>query len=115
MHHCTPILTLPLADFLERPRRSRDTRESKKRGRPQEADMRNQEMELMAHLMRRAGFGATRDELEAYIATGYETVVEELLHPADPQNMPEDIIRRSPTAQAAMRLLAGAGGDWLCP
>ena len=25
----------------------------------------NQDIELMAHLMRRAGFGATRDELEA--------------------------------------------------
>src|SRR5215475_6747319 len=57
MNHCTPILTLPLADCIERPRQSRDQRESKKRGSPKEADMRNQEMELMAHLMRRAGFG----------------------------------------------------------
>ncbi len=75
--------------------------------------MRNQEMELMAHLMRRAGFGATRDELEAYVATGYDTLVEELLHPADPQNMPDDIIRRSHTEQAEMRLLEGAGANWL--
>ncbi len=74
MNHFTPILTLPLADFLERPRQSRDKRERKKRGSPQEADMSNQEMELMAHLMRRAGFGATRDELEDYVAKGYETV-----------------------------------------
>src|SRR5437868_7510139 len=36
---------------------------------------------LMAHLMRRAGFGATRDELEARVAKGYEETVEELLHP----------------------------------
>src|ERR1700732_2544388 len=36
---------------------------------------------LMAHLMRRAGFGATRDELEARVARGYEETVEELLHP----------------------------------
>src|SRR5258707_11459352 len=35
----------------------------------------------MAHLMRRAGFGATRDELEARAAKGYEAMVEELLHP----------------------------------
>ena len=34
---------------------------------------------LMAHLMRRAGFGATRDELEARAAKGYEATVEELL------------------------------------
>ena len=36
---------------------------------------------LMAHLMRRAGFGATRDELEARVAKGYDATVEELLHP----------------------------------
>ena len=30
---------------------------------------------LMAHLMRRAGFGATRDELEARVAKGYEATV----------------------------------------
>ena len=36
---------------------------------------------LMAHLMRRAGFGATRDELEARVAKGYEATVEELLNP----------------------------------
>jgi hypothetical protein len=35
----------------------------------------------MAHLMRRAGFGASRDELESRVAKGYEATVEELLHP----------------------------------
>jgi Protein of unknown function (DUF1800) len=39
------------------------------------------DMALMAHLMRRAGFGATRDELEARVAKGYEATVDELLHP----------------------------------
>ena len=32
---------------------------------------------LMAHLMRRAGFGAGRDELEARVAKGYDATVEE--------------------------------------
>ena len=41
--------------------------------------MANQDMALMAHLIRRAGFGETRDEIEAYVAKGYEAVVEELL------------------------------------
>ena len=41
--------------------------------------MGNQDIALMAHLIRRAGFGATRDEIEAYVAKGYEAVVEELL------------------------------------
>jgi uncharacterized protein (DUF1800 family) len=41
---------------------------------------------LMAHLMRRAGFGATRDELERLCKQGYEETVEELL---DPESRPE--------------------------
>src|SRR5262249_46337206 len=32
-------------------------------------------------LMRRAGFGASREELEARVATGYEATVEELVNP----------------------------------
>ena len=38
---------------------------------------------LMAHLMRRAGFGATREELEERLGKGYEATVEELLHSED--------------------------------
>jgi hypothetical protein len=40
-----------------------------------------EDIALMAHLMRRAGFGAGRDELEARVSKGYEATVEELLHP----------------------------------
>ena len=40
-----------------------------------------EELALMAHLMRRAGFGASRDELEARVERGYEATVEELLNP----------------------------------
>ncbi len=36
---------------------------------------------LMAHLMRRAGFGALREEREERSSKGYEQTVEELLHP----------------------------------
>ena len=42
--------------------------------------MGNQDITLMAHLMRRAGFGATREELEARVANGYEATVEELIN-----------------------------------
>ena len=51
---------------------------------------------LMAHLMRRAGFGASRDELEERVAKGYEATVEELLNP-ERFNIPEvdrDILTR---------------------
>ena len=45
--------------------------------------MGNQEIALMAHLMRRAGFGAARDELEALVEQGYEETVEQLVNPVD--------------------------------
>ena len=38
---------------------------------------------LMAHLMRRAGFGAQYDELERRASKGYEATVEDLLNPTD--------------------------------
>ena len=50
--------------------------------------MPDNDIALMAHLMRRAGFGATRDELERRVAKGYEATVEELLDP-DGFNIPE--------------------------
>ena len=41
------------------------------------------DLALMAHLMRRVGFGATREELERYVAKGYDATVEELIDPPD--------------------------------
>ena len=55
--------------------------------------MADNDLALMAHLFRRAGFGATRDELEGYVAKGYEATVEELLHPENaPQAFENDDI-----------------------
>jgi uncharacterized protein (DUF1800 family) len=48
----------------------------------------------MAHLMRRAGFGASREELEARVAVGYEATVEELLHPETQPPVDDDIVFR---------------------
>ena len=54
---------------------------------------------LMAHLMRRAGFGASRDELEARVAKGYDATVEELLHPeTQPPVDPYTLLRYQPSA-----------------
>jgi len=50
--------------------------------------MSDADIALMAHLMRRTGFGATRDELEKRVAKGYEATVEELVDP-DRFNIPE--------------------------
>ena len=70
---------------------------------------------LMAHLMRRAGFGATREELESKVDRGYENVVEDLLHPSadDRTNLPDDLIRRYHVDQSELRQLDGAGAYWM--
>jgi uncharacterized protein (DUF1800 family) len=52
------------------------------------------DLQLMAHLFRRAGFGATRDELEAALDKGYEATVEELLHPENAPDVAEDLLER---------------------
>ena len=49
---------------------------------------------LMAHLMRRAGFGATYEELERRAEVGYEATVEELLHPEDQPELQMDVMNR---------------------
>ena len=40
-----------------------------------------EDLALMAHLMRRVGFGANREELEQLVAQGYDAVVDELIDP----------------------------------
>ena len=56
----------------------------------------------IAHLMRRAGFGATRDELERLAGQGYEATVERLL---DPESQPEldmdELYRYLPQAESS--------------
>ncbi|PKB81354.1 MAG: hypothetical protein BZY88_06610 [SAR202 cluster bacterium Io17-Chloro-G9] len=56
--------------------------------------MADQNVALMAHLMRRAGFGASREEIEAKAAQGYEATVEQLLNPDDQEGLDEDLILR---------------------
>ena len=76
----------------------------------------NQNIALMAHLMRRAGFGATRDELEALDARSYEATVEELLHPetsrtSTPED--EDLVRRYHVDQNSLLILDSAQAYWI--
>ena len=56
--------------------------------------MSDNDIALMAHLMRRAGFGATYEELEARAAKGYEATVEELLHPEEQPDLEMDVLQR---------------------
>ena len=52
------------------------------------------DLALVAHLMRRAGFGASRAELERLAEKDYAEIVEDLLHPERFPDVPEDILRR---------------------
>ena len=56
--------------------------------------MADEKVALMAHLMRRAGFGASRAEVETLATGSYETVVQDLLNPADQPGLDEDLILR---------------------
>ncbi len=56
--------------------------------------MADQNVAQMAHLLRRAGFGASRDEIEAKAAQGYDTVVEEFLNPTAQPGLDEDLMMR---------------------
>ena len=49
---------------------------------------------LLAHLFRRAGFGATFQELGRYSQMGYEAAVDELLHPEHQPPIEEDVLER---------------------
>ena len=72
-----------------------------------------EDIALMAHLMRRAGFGATRNELESLVDTGYEDFVEQLLHPEEqPELDMYQLYRYLPQAETPWIHLH-AQTDWL--
>ena len=56
--------------------------------------MSEKEIAQISHLMRRAGFGATRSEIEELSAKPYEDVVEYLLHPERTEDLEEDLLKR---------------------
>ena len=56
--------------------------------------MSEQDISQIAHLMRRAGFGAPLEELQARAAKGYDATVEELLDPESQPPMERDVMMR---------------------
>ena len=56
--------------------------------------MSDNDLPLVAHLLRRAGFGASRDELEEYVAKGYEATVKELVYPEPKPTDEPDVLQR---------------------
>ena len=75
--------------------------------------MATDDVRLMAHLLRRAGFGATRRELERYESQGYEAAVDELLAPAEPGRMGDDLVRRYHHEYSGLMGQTGPGATWL--
>ena len=68
---------------------------------------------LMAHLMRRAGFGATLQELEESQAKGYEATVEVLLHPEDVPEWDDDLFRRYQPDLNSVMYFESAQAYWM--
>ncbi len=56
--------------------------------------MSREDLATLSHLMRRAGFGATRSELEELSEMAYEEVVERLIHPERLDDLEEDVLKR---------------------
>ena len=72
-----------------------------------------EELQLLAHLFRRAGFGATYEELEAAQSAGYAATVERLLHPEDAPEWDDALFRRYHTDQNSLMLIESSQAYWL--
>ena len=76
--------------------------------------MGQEDIALMAHLMRRAGFGAIREELEARAAKGYEATVEELLNPENQEALNRaEMMRYHPWTWRPGTLPGMGAAEWL--
>ena len=75
--------------------------------------MANHDIELIAHPMRRAGFGATRGEIEHYAAQGYDAILDMLLDIDQPNGIHEDLLRRYHPDYSGGIGMAGFGAYWL--
>ena len=73
----------------------------------------NQEYELRAHLLRRAGFGSTKKELQNYLQNSYEDTVEYLLKPNFDDWMGDHLVRRFDGEASGMINAPGASRNWL--
>ena len=73
-----------------------------------------EDIALMSHLMRRAGFGTTRDEIEQLAGQGYEATVEQLLNPETQPALDEiELYRYHPTTEFPAQHYAGGQANWL--
>jgi len=71
------------------------------------------DVKLMAHLLRRAGFGATKEQLDQYISSGYEETVDLLVDNEDSSRIDDALVRRYFPDQSVTHDTSGAGSYWL--
>ena len=73
-----------------------------------------EDIALMSHLMRRAGFGATREEVERHCEIGYEQTVEMLLDPESAPPVDEyTLYRYHPITEVPGGAAAPGQANWL--
>lgn len=70
-------------------------------------------IQLVSHLMRRAGFGVGRPQLELLAQEDYNETVHQLLNPTDVHEMTDDLIRRYHHEQSGMMGQNNPGAYWL--
>ena len=68
---------------------------------------------LIAHLMRRAGFGANREQIGIHANAGYQNTVEALLNPGEEDRMDDHLIRRFHPELSGMMGPNAPGQNWL--
>ena len=68
---------------------------------------------LIGHLIRRAGFGSPAAELEVLAARGYDSIVEELLHPERTPRPAEDLLERYHVEHADEESPAWTAARWM--
>ena len=68
---------------------------------------------LVAHLLRRAGFGGTDSELRHFSSIEYEDAVDALIDAVDTTSLPDDLIRRYHVDQSDLRTGASSGSNWM--
>ena len=73
----------------------------------------NSDIKLIAHLLRRAGFGATKDELDKYNSIGYENVVDALIDNNNSQRINDALVRRYFPDQSVTHDQVGGGAYFL--
>jgi uncharacterized protein (DUF1800 family) len=71
-----------------------------------------QDISQIAHLMRRAGFGAPLEELQARAAKGYDATVDELLDPESQPAMERDMMMRYKVDWFSQAGLEGQQEEW---